>query len=184
VAVKAPEDLARQFIESAQTRRLQDAVRYIHPSVRSSAHEVVEAYFDNLEERDVLIGYLRRMIDRSACWEDHPIFRDLAGSLLSQYDRISLQDPPRRLVSLRSGHVADLELGSGKLLFPHRAELDGTSWWLKPAPEDTEGYVRHLATYRALLRMQTRYLREISAGIRNGTVNRGNITEHFAKPWY
>ncbi len=178
----SPEELAQEFVRSAQDWRIKDMLQCLHPSIRSHVSRTLDAYFDNLEQRDVLLGHLRRRFGDSLRTEDYESLQELVP--FADYKRVDLQSLGPDAIDRKSPKVAYLRLEIPWSFCPHRAELDMGSWWLKPAPEDTDGYLWTLKVSWGLLRFQTDYFRDLSAGIRDGTINEANVRDRLARRWY
>ena len=178
-----PEQLVEAFVKSIRRWRIKDAIQCLHPSLRGHVSRTFDMYVTDAEQRDVLFGHLRRSFGDSIRTEDY-VSLEGADKAFGDYNRVDLASLGAAGIDRKSPKVAYLRLGVPWSLFPHRAELEGDSWWLRPAPEDIDDYLRGLKVSRKLLQLRTEYYRDLSAGIRDGRINETNIQEHLERVWY
>jgi hypothetical protein len=179
---KTAEILSRSLVQNIQEQRLQKALGYIHPKCRSAAERVIVAYMDNLEQRDILLGHLRRRLGKSFSAEEYDTL--IYPTFVTDYKKIDLTAVERDFVDMYTDGVAYIQLGIPESVFPHRVEKENEVWWLKPDPPEEKQYSERLRITEKFLQRQTSFFREVSKQLRENDLSKKDIQEILTHRWF
>jgi len=177
----SPEELATALEDSVREGELYRVVDYLHPRLRAETRLLIDAYMDNLEARDVLVGYLSRRADWEPALLEYPSMQSFLYG--SSQESTPQRDKAESLVERISATVVYIRPNAHMAgLFPFRAERDGDTWVLAPSDENT--YMKERRMFRKLLELQSAYFQKLSQSLRLAELDAQELRSELEKEWY
>lgn len=179
----SPEELATALEDSVRKGELYRVVDYLHPRLRAETRLLIDACMDNLEARDVLVGYLSRRADWEPALLEYPSMQRFVYPL--SQESTPQRDKAEPLVQRVSATVVYIHLNTDRLApFPARAERHGDTWVLRDAPSDENMYMKERRMSRILLGLQSAYFQKLSQSLRLGELDAQELRSELEKEWY